>query len=395
MNGTLEKEENKTGPCRLNVGTDEGQHSNGDSNSENELKELISEEAFFRLKESGTGLHLKSVDELIQMAYGYYNEIALPKLVTDFDSLELSPVNGRTLTDFMHLRGLHMHSLGRVVELAEKLPHIQSLCIHEMVTRAFKHIVKAVIASVENVADLSAAVASSLNFLLGSWLELVPRDYDMECPNPFRKFDIISMVPVCKALAKMIAVCGPYHRTMQVLSLLAVVLYHTGDFNQLCEIIMSSNYVDRYVNRALFLLHFTCGLSHSNTAATYINVAMMEEGMGNVHVAPRFLHEALKCNQRLLGADHIQTAASYHAIAIALSLMEAYSLSVQPEQTTLKILQAKHGPEDLRTQALEQQEAARNGTPKPDASIASKGHLSASDLLDYISPDQDSRGSDA
>lgn len=45
-----------------------------------------------------------------------------------------------------------------------------------------------------------------------------------------------------------------------------------------------------------------------------------------------------------------QTAASYHAIAIALSLMEAYSLSVQHEQTTLKILQAKLGPEDLRTQ---------------------------------------------
>ena len=97
--------------------------------------------------------------------------------------------------------------------------------------------------------------------------------------------------------------------------------------------------------------------------------------------------------------------------------MEAYSLSVQHEQTTLQILQAKLGSEDLRTQvvwdlkfkclipflignshssitkiyeilkdaaawleyfeskALEQQEAARNGTPKPDASISSKGHL--------------------
>jgi len=96
--------------------------------------------------------------------------------------------------------------------------------------------------------------------------------------------------------------------------------------------------------------------------------------------------------------------------------MEAYSLSVQHEQTTLQILQAKLGSDDLRTQvvllmpfddglnyinsnpcylckymnslqdaaawleyfeskALEQQEAARNGTPKPDASISSKGHL--------------------
>ena len=46
----------------------------------------------------------------------------------------------------------------------------------------------------------------------------------------------------------------------------------------------------RYVNRALYLLHLTCGPSHPNTAATYINVAMMEEGLGNVHVALRYLH---------------------------------------------------------------------------------------------------------
>ncbi|KAF5942175.1 hypothetical protein HYC85_019817 [Camellia sinensis] len=69
----------------------------------------------------------------------------------------------------MHLRGLQMRSLGCVVELAEKLPHIQSLCIHEMVTRAFKHVLKAVIASINNVADLSTSVASCLNFLLGGY----------------------------------------------------------------------------------------------------------------------------------------------------------------------------------------------------------------------------------
>ncbi|CAL5441215.1 unnamed protein product [Camellia sinensis] len=61
-----------------------------------------------------------------------------------------------------------------------------------------------------------------------------------------------------------------------------------------------------YVKRALCLLHLTCGPSHPNTAATYINMAMMEEGLGNVHIALRYLHKALKCNQKLLGLDHIQ-----------------------------------------------------------------------------------------
>ncbi|MED6123393.1 hypothetical protein PIB30_048756 [Stylosanthes scabra] len=499
-----------------------------DEEKETIWRQLLPDAAYTRLKESKTGLHLKSPDELREMAYKYYIDTALPKLVADFGSLELSPVDGRTLTDFMHTRGLQMSSLGRVVELADKLPHVQSLCIHEMIVRAYKHILQAVVAAVDDFSDLAPSIAACLNILLGTpssdmndaditscydlkwkwvelfllkrfgWqfkyescrdlrkfailrglchkvgLELVPRDYDIDRASPFRKYDVVSMVPIykhvacssadgrtllessktsldkgkledavnygTKALSKLVSVCGPYHRmTAGAYSLLAVVLYHTGDFNQatiyqqkaldINERELGLDHPDtmksygdlavfyyrlqhtelalKYVNRALYLLHLTCGPSHPNTAATYINVAMMEEGLGNVHVALRYLHEALKCNKRLLGADHIQTAASYHAIAIALSLMEAYSLSVQHEQTTLQILQAKLGPDDLRTQdaaawleyfeskALEQQEAARNGTPKPDASISSKGHLSVSDLLDYITPDADLKAREA
>ncbi|CAN4108420.1 unnamed protein product [Withania somnifera] len=489
------------------------------------LKSLLSDAGFTRLSESGTGLHLKSLEELIDLSQKYYSEVALPKLVADFGSLELSPVDGRTLTDFMHTRGLRMRSLGQVVKLSEKLSHVQSLCIHEMIVRAFKHILQAAIALVVDIEGMAAIIAAALNMMLGvpekddsnkygvdsliwRWLELflkkryewdvgslnykdvrkfavlrglchkvgielVPRDYDMSSPSPFQKADIVSLVPVhkqaacssadgrqllessktaldkgkledavsygTKALAKLVAVCGPFHRmTAGAYSLLAVVLYHTGDFNQatiyqqkaldINERELGLDHPDtmksygdlavfyyrlqhtelalKYVKRALYLLHLTCGPSHPNTAATYINVAMMEEGLGNVHVALRYLHKALKCNQKLLGPDHIQTAASYHAIAIALSLMEAYPLSVQHEQTTLQILRAKLGPDDLRTQdaaawleyfeskAFEQQEAARNGTKKPDASIASKGHLSVSDLLDYINPSPNAKGRD-
>ncbi|KAK4786518.1 hypothetical protein SAY86_010351 [Trapa natans] len=491
------------------------------------LKNILPDAAFARLRDSETGLHRKSLQDLIELSEKYYKDVALPKLVADFGSLELSPVDGRTLTDFMHTRGLRMHSLGHVVKLSEKLSHVQSLCIHEMIVRAFKHILQAVISAIVDMEKMAASIAAALNLMLGSyqhgepddshtihpliwkWLklfllkryewdisslnykdvrkfailrglcqkvgvELIPRDFDMDSSNPFSKTDVVSLVPVykqaacssadgrqllessktaldkgkledavaygTKALSKLVAVCGPYHRmTAGAYSLLAVVLYHTGDFNQAAiyqqkaldinERELGLDHPDtmksygdlavfyyrlqhtelalKYVKRALYLLHLTCGPSHPNTAATYINVAMMEEGLGNVHVALRYLHKALKCNQRLLGPDHIQTAASYHAIAIALSLMEAYPLSVQHEQTTLQILRAKLGPDDLRTQdaaawleyfeskAFEQQEAARNGTKKPDASIASKGHLSVSDLLDYINPNDDAKGKES
>lgn len=53
------------------------------------------------------------------------------------------------------------------VKLSEKLSHVQSLCVHEMIVRAFKHIVRAVIAAVTDIKDLAVPIAATLNLLLG------------------------------------------------------------------------------------------------------------------------------------------------------------------------------------------------------------------------------------
>ena len=52
------------------------------------------------------------------------------------------------------------------VKLSEKLSHVQSLCIHEMIVRAFKHILRAVISSV-NKEKMASSIAGALNLLLG------------------------------------------------------------------------------------------------------------------------------------------------------------------------------------------------------------------------------------
>ncbi|GJN01545.1 hypothetical protein PR202_ga18819 [Eleusine coracana subsp. coracana] len=446
-----EKEESNNNCPSVNGMHDADKIELGETHKVSDISKLMSEDAFSRLKSLGADLHEKSLEELTKMAHDFYDDTALPKLVADFASLELSPVDGRTMTDFMHTRGLNMCSLGRVVELAEKLPHIQSICIHEMVIRSFKHIVRAVIAAVDDMQNMSAAIAVTLNILLGyprhendsdidahsehklrlKWvesflskryfwqlkdefahlrksiilrglcskvgLELVARDYDMNSPNPFDKSDIVSIVPhvVYSSIdgrnllesSKMALDKGKLDDAVSYGTKATIYQQKALDINErelgLDHPETMKSYGDlsvfyyrlqhiemalKYVNRALYLLQFSCGLSHPNSAATYINVAMMEEGMGNVHVALRYLHEALKCNKRLLGADHIQ------------------------------ILQEKLGQDDLRTQdaaawleyfeskALEQQEAARRGMPKPDSSIAN--------LLDFISPDLERKEKD-
>lgn len=53
------------------------------------------------------------------------------------------------------------------VKLSEKLSHVQSLCIHEMIVRAFKHILQAVIANTVNINEMAVVIASALNLMLG------------------------------------------------------------------------------------------------------------------------------------------------------------------------------------------------------------------------------------
>lgn len=53
------------------------------------------------------------------------------------------------------------------VKLSEKLSHVQSLCIHEMIVRAFKHILQAVISAVVNPGKMAVSIAEALNLMLG------------------------------------------------------------------------------------------------------------------------------------------------------------------------------------------------------------------------------------
>ncbi|MBA0584176.1 hypothetical protein Gorai_015001 [Gossypium raimondii] len=64
----------------------------------------------------------------------------------------------------------------------------------------------------------------------------------------------------------------------------------------------------RHMSRALLLLSLSSGPDHPDVAATFINVAMMYQDIGKMNTALRYLQEALKKNERLLGEEHIQTA---------------------------------------------------------------------------------------
>eukprot|EP00873_Tetraselmis_striata_P016083 jgi/Tetstr1/436347/TSEL_025183.t2 len=303
-------------------------------------------------------------------------------------------------------------------------------------------------------------------------IELAARSYNFSGAAPVSPADVVALVPVVKAPAPPLAearnlldgakadmdsgrldaaaagatraalllseLAGAHHRLAAgAYSLLAVVLYHTGDFLQAAyyqqkaliinERALGLDHPDtlksygdlavfyyrlqshelalRYELRCTHMLGLACGTAHPNTAATYINIAMMQEGLGRSGPALRFLHAALQLNTALLGSDHVQTAASYHAMAIALSLMEPplYSLSATHEHTCWETLERQLGASNIRTQdaaawldyfdhKAAQQAALRGAevhlqglaTRASEKSIASKGHLPVKDLMQFI-----------
>ena len=538
-----------------------------------ELVEAMGVRAALRLARDDVGLHTMSVAELVAAAKSHYEGVALPKLLAELRGLELSPIDGRTLTEFLHARGIGMRSLGRIVEATDGLRHMQEVSLAEVIARSAKVLLRAAMAthakagvgaaaraaavlngvlceadtplaravwgwlvrharvrfgadlsafapppeSAEGAADSHATLAGGVLPLRGAHLspasravraaaaaaragaaaatrarargqrstlrrlalmralctkvglEVVTRAYDFGCEDGVvvRAHDVLSAVPVLKqvaptsadgralleaskaaldkgrlehaaalaarALVRAAGVCGARHRASAgARSLLAVALYHTGDFSQAaayqqtaldtCERELGLDHPDTikaygdlavfyyrlqrtelalvYVRRSLQLLGMACGAEHPNTAATFINIAMMEEGCGQTQLALRYLHEALACNRRLLGRLHVQTAAAYHALAIALSLSEAYGLSVSHEQTTLNILEASLGADDPRTldaqawleyfdsKQVERNEARQAGRAGPDRSIASRGHLALNDLVRFIEEEE-------
>nr|XP_009421419.2 PREDICTED: protein TSS-like [Musa acuminata subsp. malaccensis] len=355
------------------------------------LKDLLTEPVYTRLLESNTGLHLKSPQELTEMAMRYYDEVALPKLVSDFGSLELSPVDGRTLTDFMHTRGLRIRSLGQVVKLSEKLSHVQSLCIHEMIVRAFKHVVRAVIASVSDTGDLSILMAATLNMLLGlpdsdvshsairvhflvwRWLEvflrkrynweltisnyndirkyailrglchkvgieLAPRDFDMDSNFPFDKSDIISLVPVHKQVA-----CSSAD-ARQLLESSKMAL----DKGKLEDAVNYGTKATTYQQKALDINERELGLDHPDTMKSYGDLAVFYYRLQHTELALKYVKRALYLLHLTCGPSHPNTAATYINVAMMEEGLGNIHVALRYLHKALKCNQKLLGPDHIQ-----------------------------------------------
>ncbi|TFK12830.1 5-hydroxytryptamine receptor 1E [Platysternon megacephalum] len=116
--------------------------------------------------------------QLLKDAAAFLLSCQIPGLVKDCLDHTVLPMDGATLAEAMHQRGINMRYLGKVVDFIAKTParpqldHIYKIGISELITRSAKHIFKTYLQGVE-LSGLSAAISHFLNCFLSSFLNPV------------------------------------------------------------------------------------------------------------------------------------------------------------------------------------------------------------------------------
>ncbi|KAL5719872.1 hypothetical protein ACHQM5_012603 [Ranunculus cassubicifolius] len=115
---------------------------------------------------SGTQEEVAADEECVRKAGAYLKDVVLPKFVQDLCSLEVSPMDGQTLTEALHAHGINIRYIGKVADMTKHLPHVWDLCAIEIAVRSAKHILKDILRDSQDH-DLRSAISHFLNCFFG------------------------------------------------------------------------------------------------------------------------------------------------------------------------------------------------------------------------------------
>ncbi|KAL2972430.1 hypothetical protein AAZX31_15G253600 [Glycine max] len=122
---------------------------------------------FTEFKLAGSPEEIAADEDNVRKVSQYLTDVVLPKFIQDLCTLEVSPMDGQTLTEALHAHGINVRYIGRVAGGTKHLPHLWDLCNSEIVVRSAKHIIKDLLRETEDH-DLAPAVSHFLNCLFGS-----------------------------------------------------------------------------------------------------------------------------------------------------------------------------------------------------------------------------------
>ncbi|PIN12699.1 hypothetical protein CDL12_14684 [Handroanthus impetiginosus] len=127
---------------------------------------LFNPNVFTEFKLAENQEEITADEENVRKVSLHLKDVVLPKFIQDLSTLEVSPMDGQTLTEALHAHGINVRYIGKVAEGTRNMPHLWDLCSNEIVVRSAKHIVKGILRDTEDH-DLGHALSHFFNCFLG------------------------------------------------------------------------------------------------------------------------------------------------------------------------------------------------------------------------------------
>ncbi|XP_026662154.2 clustered mitochondria protein-like isoform X2 [Phoenix dactylifera] len=128
---------------------------------------LLNPNVFTEFKLAGSQEDIAADETIVRKAASYLIDVVLPKFVQDLCSLDVSPLDGQSLTDALHAHGVNVRYLGRITDMIKHLPYLWDICSGEITVRSAKHILKDILRESQDH-DLRPAIAHFFNCFVGN-----------------------------------------------------------------------------------------------------------------------------------------------------------------------------------------------------------------------------------
>lgn len=135
--------------------------------SETSEKLCFNPNVFTEFKVAGSPEDIAADEDNVQKASSYLTDVVLPKFTQDLCTLEVSPMDGQTLTEALHAHGINVRYIGKIAEGTRHMPHLHDLCTNEIAVRAAKHLLKDSLRGIEDH-DLAPSIAHFFNCFFGN-----------------------------------------------------------------------------------------------------------------------------------------------------------------------------------------------------------------------------------
>ncbi|KAL1300799.1 clustered mitochondria protein isoform X1 [Arachis hypogaea] len=122
---------------------------------------------FTEFKLAGSPEEIAADEDNVRKVGQYLTDVVIPNIIQDLWQLDVTPMDGQSLTETLHARGINVRYIGKVADGTKHLPHMWDLCTNEIVVRSSKHIIKDVLRDTEDH-DLAPALSHLLNCIFGS-----------------------------------------------------------------------------------------------------------------------------------------------------------------------------------------------------------------------------------